>query len=344
MLCHDFPPGIMNCTSIRLENNFFVDGTLNIRGNPLFSVTLYETGIVQRIGTSFSATIRPGAKLAFQILDEANTGIVVRAALYIQGLLYSGGTNIKMERSVLTLDGPNAVVDMSNAVIRTTDTNSMIHANQGTICGHHGNIQLSIKSSNISLFTLSPSCNQNGLFPSILFIQGNFSATVQTRIRNDACDILHMTSSNRNFRSYNSAVSVSSAVLDENFLTSGAAWQVFEGTTHVSNENQSYGEEIWYDVLDSSKANFRLGQFSNSSGVFVYKLCSPGTMVVGTECIQCKSGYFSATGQPYSCKTCEPGYFSAVMGSSQCEACLPGYVRNTTMSADRCHSCPAGQS
>ncbi len=337
--------GIMNCTMIQLENHLFVDGILNIRGNPLFHIDNYETGIVQPNDKSFVATVRPGAKLAFQILDEANRGILIRATLHIQGFLFAGGTNINLDRSdtVLMIDGPNAVFDVSNAIVRTT-TNSLIHAMQGTICGSFGKIRLTIQNSNRSLFILSPSCNENDSFPSILFIQGNFSATLQTRIRNNACDRLLMTSVGQNSRSYNTTASVSSVILDEKFLPSVATWQVFEGTTDVADQNHTYGNEIQLKNLNSSKGSFRLGQYSNSSGVFIYKLCSPGEMVIGTECVPCKSGHFSTTGQPYSCKACAPGYFSAVAGSSTCKACLPGHVRNESMNADQCYPCPAGRS
>ena len=119
-----------------------------------------------------------------------------------------------------------------------------------------------------------------------------------------------MINANQNSRSYTADVSVSSAILDKDFVSRSALWQVVEGTNYISNGNQF--EDIQYDDHNSSKASLRLGQFSNSSGVFIYKLCSPGTMIFGNECIMCNAGYFSATGRPDSCKICAPGYFSAV--------------------------------
>jgi hypothetical protein len=327
---------------IHLENHLIVEGTLNFIGNPLFELAFYEIGIVQPLGKSFMVTIRPGAMLATQPPDQANTIIEIEicATLLVQGLLLAGGARFKMKNAVLILDGRKAMVDVSYSIIKTTDSTSFIDAVQGTICGPSGRIELSFQNNNRSMLTLSPSCYENDLFPSILFIQGNFTAQLQTRIRNHDCDRIKMINTNQNSRSYTADVYVSSAILDKDFVSRSALWQVFEGTNYISNGNQV--EDIQYDDHNSSKASLRLGQFSNSSGVFIYKLCSPGTMIFGNECIMCNAGYFSAIGRPDSCKICAPGYFSAVVGSSQCSACLPGRVRNISMSADRCIPCPAG--
>jgi hypothetical protein len=330
---------MINCTLVHLENHLIVEGTLNIISNPLFKIAFYEIGIVQPYGNSFMATIRPGARLVIQPPDKTDK-LVIHATLLVQGLLLVGGTQVNMKNAVLILDGRKAMIDVSYSIIKATDATSFIDAVQGTICGPSGRIELSFQNNNRSMLTLSPSCNENDFFPSILFIQGNFTAQLQTRIRNHVCDRITMINTNQNFLSYNADVSVSSAILDEDFVSRSALWQVFEGTNYISNGNQV--EDIQYKYHNSSKASLRLGQFSNSSGVFIYKLCSPGTMIFGNECIMCNPGYFSTSGRPDSCKICVPGYFSAVVGSSQCSACLPGYVRNISMNADRCIPCPAG--
>lgn len=355
---HAYLIGMMNCTSILLENHLIIYGTLNVRGDPSIQVAHYETGIVQRSGKSFTATIRPGAELNCYILNEDVKSIEIRTTLIIQGLLRARQTDLRIDTSVFILNGSNAMFDIASATIRIKDVDLLektkIEVIEGTICGPLGKIQLSIQSSNAFSFTLSPSCNENDVFPSILYIQGNFSATVQTRIRNNHCDKIQMTHSDLNFRSINTAVSVSSAFIDDNYNQSGVVWQVFEGATHMSNQNQSYGALSEFSYSKIAKSSLPLGQFSNSSGVYVYRcatnssayacsMCGPGKMMIGTECIECKSGHFSDSGNPHSCKPCSQGYFANGAGSSTCIACLPGYVRNATMNADQCYPCPAGE-
>lgn len=355
---HAYLIGMMNCTSILLENHLIIDGTLNVRGDPLIQVSRFETGITQRNGKSFTATIRPGAELNCYILNEDDKSIEIRTTLIIQGLLRARQADLRIDKSVLILNGSNAMLDVASAIIRIMYQEHLektkIEVIEGTICGPLGNIQLSVQSSNAFGFTLSPSCNENDSFPSILYIQGNFSATVQTRIRNNHCDKIQMSHSDLNFCSINSAVSVSSAFFDDDFNQSGVVWQVFEGPTHISNQNQSYGALSEFSYSKIAKSSLPLGQFSNTSGVYVYRcatnssayacsMCGPGKMMIGTECIQCKSGHFSDSGNPHSCKPCAQGYFANGAGSSTCIACLPGYVRNATMNADQCYPCPAGE-
>lgn len=348
-----FGIGTLNCTMVQLENHLFVDGELSIRGNERFNVPFYETGIVQPESTSFVTNIRPGATVTLRILNEGNKGIRIGTNVRIHGLLRAAGTHLQLERSVLMLDGPLAEFDVSSAEVRSVDdqqSTSLINVSQGTMCGPFGKIQVPILTESASRCTVSPSCNEMDYFPSTLFLQGNFSATLRTRIRNKACDIIKMTNSDQQFGSYNSKVLVSSAMFDDDFQKHKTIWQVYEGVTFISNKSDADGEEIPYNSVTSS---LRMGQFSNASGVFIYScaanfsggctLCGPGTMMFGTNCIECESGYFSDSGLPHSCKVCAPGYFSNVAGSSKCKACLPGYIRNTTMNADQCLPCPAGK-
>ncbi len=349
----------MNCTSIQLHNHLIIDGTLNVRAT-WYKINSFFTGIFNQQGKSFNVTIRPGAELNCDIHDQTHNHIQIETTLIIRGLLRARRTILEIDKSVLILNGPNAIFDVSNANIRIVYQENLVLSKieviEGTICGPLGNIEMSIQSRNTSSFTLSPSCNENDSFPSILYIQGTFSATLQTRIRNNHCDKVQLTYSNQNFHSYNTAVSVSSALIDDNFNQSGVVWQVFEGATRISNQNQSYGAHYEFNYFKISKSSIPLGQFSNTSGVYVYRcstssstyacsICGPGKMMIGTgaECIECKSGHFSDSGNPDSCKACAPGYFANGAGSSKCIACLPGYVRNATMNADQCYPCPAGE-
>jgi hypothetical protein len=341
---------------IQLENHLFVDAELNVRGNPMIQIYGYDVGIIQPY-KAFVVTIGPGAILTFRTLDQNNTILdIKRTDLRIKGLVRAVGTELQLDKSILMLDGPSAVFDVSHAIIRSTRNQmqeSSIYAGQGTICGPFGNIQLSIQNDNTSRFTLSPSCHDNDQFPSIMFIQGNFSATLKTRIRNEECDNLKMTYSGQLFGSRDTQVSVSSAVLDDHFQNNGRVWKVYEGVTYLSNQFYDYGVEMHHNLINSFQDTLRMGQFSNASGVFIYKcvtnfsggctLCGPGTMMIGTECIECKTGHFSESGLPHSCYACAPGYFSNMVGSAKCKPCLPGYIRNKTMSADQCFPCPAGQ-
>ncbi len=362
MSFHAYLIGMMNCTSIFLENHLIIDGILNVRGDPEIKNSLFEIGITQYSGKSFTATIRPGAELNCYIsktlFNEDHKSIKIRTTLIIQGLLRARQTDLWIDKSVFILNGSNAMFDVASAIISIKDPEDLekpkIEVIEGKICGPLGNIQLSIQSSNAFGFTLSPSCNENDPFPSTLYIKGNFSATVQTRIRNNHCDKIQMSHSDLNFRSIDTAVSVSSAFLDDNFNQSGVVWQVFEGPAHISNQNQSYGALSEFSYSKIAKSSLPLGQFSNTSGVYVYRcatnssayacsMCGPGKMMIGTECIECKSGHFSDSGNPHSCKPCAQGYFANSAGSSACIACLPGYVRNAIMNADQCYPCPAGE-
>jgi hypothetical protein len=343
----------LNCTTVLLENHLLVDGQLNIRGHERFFISFYETGIVQPESTSFVTIIRPGARVTLRILNQEKKGIKIGANCHIQGLLCAAGTDLKLERSVLMLDGPYAVFDVSSATVRSIDveqSKSLINVTQGTICGPFGKIQVSLQSENATRCILSPSCTEVDSFPSIMFVQANFSATLRTRIRNKECDKLKMINSKQLVGGYNTQVSVSTAMFDENFQKSGKIWQVYEGVTFAANQIYADGVEIPHYATPGL---LRMGQFSNASGVFIYKcatnfsggctLCGPGTMMVGTECIQCESGYFSDSGLPKSCRACALGYFSDAVGSAECKSCPPGHIRNNTMKADQCFPCPAGE-
>lgn len=345
----------MDCTMIQLENHLLVDGELNVRGNPMYQFLSYDVGIIQPYGKAFVVTIGPVATLTFRPLNQNNKILDIKGTdLRIKGSVRAVGTVLQLHKSILILDGPSAKFNVSQAIIRRAgNLESSIYAGQGTICGPFGNIQLSIQNGNTSRFTLSPSCHDNDQFPSVMFIQGNFSATLKTRIRNKECDKLEMTYSGQLFGSRETKVSVSSAVLDDNFQNNGRVWKVYEGVTYLSNQFYDYGDEMHHNLINSFQDTLRLGQFSNASGVFIYKcatnfsggctLCGPGTMMIGTECVECKTGHFSESGLPHSCYACAPGYFSDMVGSAKCKSCLPGYIRNKTMDADQCFPCPAGQ-
>jgi len=338
---------------IQLSNHLNVDGELNIRGNELYF--LYETGIFQSNGFPFFLPIRSDATLKFQILNEDDKGIYIRTTVKVEGLLYARGVDIKMSyAAVIILNGSKAVFDVTNAIVRAVDnelTKPIIVAMQGVICGQFGIIQLSIQNNNASSFILSPSCQDSDTFPSTLSIMGNFSGTLQTRIRNNYCDQLKMMYSDQKFGGYNTKVSVSTAIFDASFENQGAVWQVFEGKSYISTELQNYAQDVQINAWNVTDTTLRLGQYTNTSGMYIYNkcvtnstvvcsLCGAGSMMIGTTCIECEAGYFSTSGYPYSCKACTQGFFSK-KGASLCTKCSAGTFSNVSGAAV-CSQCAAG--
>jgi hypothetical protein len=345
--------GVVNCTMLHLDNHFYVDGMLNIKGNELFF--LYETGIFQSNGFLFMLTIRSDAKLTLQMLNEQDKGVTIRTTVKVEGVLYARSVDIKMTyAAVIILNGQKAVFDVTNASVRAVDnelTKPIIVAIQGIMCGQFGVIQLSIQNSNASGFILSPSCDDRDTFPSTLSIMGNFSGTLRTRIRNNNCDKLKMIYSNQNVGGYSAKVSVSSVIFDALFEKQGAVWQVFEGKSYISNEQQAYGDDVGSNALGITEVNLHLGQYTNTSGIYIYNkcvtnstvgcsFCGAGSMLIGTKCIECQAGYFSDSGYPYSCKACPPGFFSR-KSASMCTLCSAGTFSNASGAAE-CFKCALG--
>lgn len=351
---HHVFTGVLNCTNIYLESDFVVDGTLSIIENPFFYISLYQTGIFQSKDESFTVEIRSGATL--RLLVDAVKGVTLQPIFHLQGFLIAKGTVIKMDESVVILNGTSAVLDVSNTTaraIRLQETKSVVIGIQGIICGPMGSIQLPIQNNytNQSEFFLSPSCAATDPFPSILSIKQISFLTLQTRFRNNQSDMVLMTRSNNNVSVHNTAVFITTASFDDNFDKTRAVWQVFEGLVYDSQEIQDYNYEVQCAVCNALQANVNLGQFSNSSGVFVYNrclqnssnaciMCGAGSMMIGSKCEVCKPGFFSQNGHPNSCKACMPGYFSK-QEATMCTMCPAGTFSHSS-GTETCSKCKSG--